>query len=489
MAADRRVRIAPGIRRRLTVGGLFVAAVASPWWLVLSAPAAVCAFLLGRGAAPRRVWVVAAVAGAVSAVVARFVRHDQLPFVLLSVAGLAAVISLADGLGRLVHARTQYREQGWQLAAALRDRERAATEAAQTAERSRIAGEMHDSLGHDMALLAMQLAALQVEVQRDGPSRYDLVARLAMLRRAAATATERLHQVIGLLEPKGGARQQRAVVGRSDQVAQGPWSVAVEDCVGRARQAGLDVQLETVDPALDDCPPVVGRTVVRILEEAMTNAAKHAPRSVLRLTFQVDVDAVTLLAVNNRSDTGGSQRRDNAAVFGSGRGLTSLDERARMLGGSCRATTTAENFHLRAEIPLRPVAGGPRVGTVGPGLSRADSRELVARRRQSVLVAPAAIVALGVVAAIVAFVVVNLASVLPRERFTAIEVDQPQAATETLLPLTQMPEAPETVAEPSADCRYYEDRMSFFERTTTFQICFADAKVVAKAEIPAAESR
>ena len=420
---------------------------------------------------------------------ARFVRHDQLPFLLLTVAGLAAVLSLADGLGRLVHARTQYREQGWQLANALRDRERAATEAAQTAERSRIAGEMHDSLGHDMALLAMQLAALQVEVQRDGPTRDDLVARLTMLRGSAATATERLHEVIGLLEPGGGTGQPGAVVRRPDQVAQGRWSVVVEDCVGRARRAGLDVQLDAVDPALDDCLPVVGGTVVRILEEAMTNAAKHAPGTVLGLTVQVDVDAVTLLAANRRTDTGRSQRGDHAAVSGSGRGLVSLDERAQTLGGWCRATTTSETFHLRAEIPLRPVLRAPQNATAGRGLSRADSRDLVARRRRSVLVVPAAIVALGVVSVIVAFVVVNLASVLPRDRFTAIEVGQSQSVAETLLPLTQMPEAPETLAEPSADCRYYEERVSFFERTTTFQICLADAMVIAKAEIPAVESR
>lgn len=52
-----------------------------------------------------------------------------------------------------------------------------------------------------------------------------------------------------------------------------------------------------------------------------------------------------------------------------------------------------------------------------------------------------------------------------------------------------MPDAPQTVAEPTTDCRYYEERVSFFERVTTFQICFADDEVASSVEIPAEQSR
>lgn len=475
---------------------LIAAAAAAPWWFPSVALAMVCTYLLALARTPRWLWLIPAAAGFVGAGVRWFLEPARGSLVFAAAVGAAALLALADGSARAVSARTRYREQGWRLAEALRGREQAAVEMAQAAERGRIAGEMHDSVGHDMALLTMQLSALQVEVQQGGLVGGDLSRRLAELRASAAVATDRLHETIGLLDPASSGPTHRGTGGVGAAArdaaapAAGPWSLVVADCVGRARAAGLEVDLRQPDRALDDCSPVVGRTVLRIVAEAITNVSKHAPEHPLRIRIEVSDGIVTVSAVNPRSISESAEQAAIGEQSGSRRGLLALTERARLLGGSVRVSDHADAFRLDVSVPTHPVL----VTTADASVTEFDhlrtrGRRAVARGRASMLLWPAGVIALGLVIVALAFVVVNVASVLPRERFASIEVGQSQRTVEALLPPLQLPDAPQAIPELTADCRYYEERISFFERVTTFQICFDQQVVASATEIPAERSR
>ncbi len=106
------------------------------------------------------------------------------------------------------------------------------------------------------------------------------------------------------------------------------------------RAAGVDLD-GGVDSDLDTLPATVGLAAYRILQEALTNAAKHAPRA--RVTVRVVVDQGALLL---DVDSSGRPGR------GTGFGLLGMRERARSLGGRCEAGPGGPGWRVHAEIPL-----------------------------------------------------------------------------------------------------------------------------------------
>jgi signal transduction histidine kinase len=165
----------------------------------------------------------------------------------------------AVGWGLFIHYRRQ-------LVLSLRDRaERAETEAqlraeqAQQRARDEIAREMHDVLGHRLSLLSVHAGAL--EFRPDAPA--DEVARAAkVIRENAHHALQDLREVIGVL---------RAPVGELPQ----PTLADVQQLVAESGRAGMRVSLR--DDTGSPVPDLTGRTAYRVVQEALTNARKHAP--------------------------------------------------------------------------------------------------------------------------------------------------------------------------------------------------------------------
>lgn len=184
-------------------------------------------------------------------------------------------------------------------------------------ERARIARDMHDSLGHELALIAVRAAGLEL-----APGLTPAQVRAAgEVRAAAAEATERLRQIIGLLREE------------SDAAPLSPVDEDVADIVARARDSGMAITLDLAPgPVPDLASPVV--------QEALTNAAKHAPGAAV----EVSVSPHRILVRN------GAPRTRSTARSG-GLGLAGLRERVRLSGGTLSAAPQADGFRLEVTIP------------------------------------------------------------------------------------------------------------------------------------------
>lgn len=229
-------------------------------------------------------------------------------------------------------------------------------EQAQLTERARIAQEMHDSLGHELSLIALRAGALEVA---PGLSASHQKAA-GDIRAAAAGATERLGEIVGVLRPA------------ADEAPLTPAAPGIGGLVERARESGMDVRLEgSLDEGHD---PVRDAAAHRIVQEALTNAARHAPGSSVTVSLD-STDAVSTDAVSTDSDSTGSESTgsDSTGPVGvrlavrNGRatlppragattrlGLAGLEEAARAAGGTLRhGPVPGGGFEVVADLPAR----------------------------------------------------------------------------------------------------------------------------------------
>jgi signal transduction histidine kinase len=227
------------------------------------------------------------------------------------------------------------------LMVSLRDRaERAEAERelradqARLGERARIAQEMHDVLAHKVSLIALHAGGLEVN-PAVGPEKVESSAGL--IRETARQAMEDLREVLGVL------RTDLSAAGAD--LAPVPRAVDLARLVEASRAAGVNVSSELVLP--DDVPASVGRTVYRIVQEALTNVHKHA-RGVS-----------TEVLVNGAPGTGVTVRVTNvrpvaadSLLPGAGAGLVGLRERVSLSGGSISTGPTAEGgWRVEAWLP------------------------------------------------------------------------------------------------------------------------------------------
>jgi signal transduction histidine kinase len=204
-------------------------------------------------------------------------------------------------------------------------------EQARLGERERIAREMHDVLAHRISLLAVHAGAL--EVRRDAPEPERAAA--GVIRQCAHDAIEDLRQVIGMLREPAGDRPQ-------------PTLADVPALVEQSRAAGAMVALDLVED--DAVPDGVGRHAYRIVQEALTNARKHAPGAPVRVAVTGGADAGLVVEVGNALGTGAG-----GGLPGVGAGLVGLAERVQLAGGRIEHGPTLEGeFRLRAWLPWSP---------------------------------------------------------------------------------------------------------------------------------------
>ncbi|MFJ8636150.1 sensor histidine kinase [Streptomyces sp. NPDC093568] len=383
--------------------------------------------------------------------------------------------------GRYWRQSRQLSEAGWSRAARLEGEQRVAEERARLRERARIAQDMHDSLGHELSLIALRAGALQVA--GDLPDHHR--AAVADLRAAAADATERLHLIIGVL------REEDEPVPASLT----PAGETVEQLVARAAESGLPVRWEPAAPGQRLASPTPGgvteRVLYRVVREALTNAARHAPGAPV-VVAAAGERAGTTVTVSSGPGVRAAVP-DSATVpappppASGGTGLPALRAAVTAVGGAFEAGPHGDGFRVRAHVPEQS-AGGP-APTPGPA---AHAPFTQARRR--IVLALAAAAGAGVVlvgGGFAWYAYTETHSVLPPAAYAELRLGAPAEDVGRVLPDRTVRDAPvERAPTPpprNSECRYYRASGELLVSVDHFRLCFDDAgRLVAKDVIPRA---
>lgn len=252
--------------------------------------------------------------------------------------------------GRYWRQSRELAEAGRLRAARLEDEQRHAEERARLRERARIAQDMHDSLGHELSLIALRAGALQVAPGLAGAHR----SAAADLRATAADATDRLHRIIGVLRED------------DEPVPLAPAGETLEQLVARAAQSGLPVRFEPAGREAGAEPGgAAERLLYRVVREALTNAARHAPGAPVVVSVVRRPAGTSVTVVNNPATGGG------CAPSGGGTGLLGL--RAAAAPATARHGRSSVTRDLSTSLhPYAPaVARGARTAIANArGLSR-----------------------------------------------------------------------------------------------------------------------
>ncbi len=201
-------------------------------------------------------------------------------------------------------------------------------------ERARIAREMHDVLAHRISQVSMHAGALSF---REDLGVIQMRESAAQIQQLANAALGDLRSVLGVLrDPTTGELLKRPQ----------PTHVQIPALVAEAREAGMNIELGLHLDDGDSLSGASGRTGYRLVQEALTNAAKHAPGSAVRV--QVDGDPGSGLTVRVSNPLGFGT---DPAAPGSGLGLVGLSERMERVGGVLQHGVQGREFVLRGWIP------------------------------------------------------------------------------------------------------------------------------------------
>jgi signal transduction histidine kinase len=214
-------------------------------------------------------------------------------------------------------------------------------------ERSRIARELHDVVAHHMSVISIQ-AQVAEHLTKNPPEK--LKENLAGIRQNALEALTELRRVLAVLrsagpdDPYGLGEPGTAAAPQAPQPTLGRLGALVEN----TRAAGLAVTLEVQDErrTARTYPPGVELSAYRIVQEALSNALRHAPGSTVRVEVVHVAEGLRLHIVNS------APRKAAPPSPGAGHGLLGMRERAAMLGGQVTAARTAHGgFAVSAFLP------------------------------------------------------------------------------------------------------------------------------------------
>ncbi|MEE6263589.1 sensor histidine kinase [Plantactinospora sonchi] len=470
---------------------------------------------------------------------------------------------------------------GWEQAELLEREQRGVAERIRMRERARIAQDIHDSLGHDLSLIALRAGALELAADLDERHRR----AAGEVRTSVTLATERLRQVIGVLREDAEPAPTRPVgegiaelversraAGMSVRLLIGPDAVgagrdlserAGPHAVGAGRDLSEQVAWQPVgagrnlseraepqvvaagrrlseraapqpvtperecpgsplDPGQEalppsdresgngtvagpstgvevrlpaGVPPLVDRTVYRVVQEALTNANRHAPGAAVTVRLGTAPDRTLLRVVNDLPPAG-----PLPVTPGSGTGLLGLREWVRLAGGTLRAGPAAGGFEVTVDLPHVPgtAADGvgelsgwerdPGVASASPSLTGATQGLRRARRqvRRSLLavVAVPAVIAAGLTLAY--YPIATMGAVLDSAEFDRMRLGQPRAELRDELPRRQITPPAQPAGEhvpAGAVCEHYTDG-SFPTGRIVYRLCFLDGRLVTKDRVP-----
>jgi signal transduction histidine kinase len=201
-------------------------------------------------------------------------------------------------------------------------------------ERARIARELHDVVAHHMSMIAVQAETARYRI-KEVPEAVS--AEFGAISDAARDALSDMRRLLGVL------RNDEAAA-RAPQ----PQIEGITELIDTARNAGVPVDY-SLDGAVDGIPPAVGVCAYRIVQEALSNATRHAPGASVSVRVHRDRDALHLTITNGPGRSLAPLHEDP----GPGHGLTGMRERAVLLGGALTAGPgRAGGFSVSAVLPF-----------------------------------------------------------------------------------------------------------------------------------------
>lgn len=361
-AAPETVGVTPPPLTALTVGLLAVACAALMWrrshplvaWGVALAatavpfpagsvgrglPAVIAALYAVAAYGSRRAAVMAAAAttGVVIVLLSRsglVDAQDPVVYAVVAWCGLAAALGDAVRSNRAVLAaaleRARRAESGRDAEAVRRVAE----------ERLRISRELHDVVAHHVAVVNVQAGVAEHLATSDPPAARQALARV---RSASALALKEMAAIVGLLRTDADSDADAGIGDSVDPPA--PGAAQIPALVDSLRESGIDVSWSHAGPPLGGTPGD-DLHLYRVIQEAMTNAARHGAGSVVLRTRQ-DSDAVTVEVLNSMP----SQHAPMTTA--AGHGLVGMRERLALVGGELVTGATAEGtFRVLAHFPV-----------------------------------------------------------------------------------------------------------------------------------------
>ncbi|WP_426367882.1 sensor histidine kinase [Streptomyces sp. E-08] len=210
-------------------------------------------------------------------------------------------------------------------------------------ERGRIARELHDVVAHHMSVISIQAQVAPHLVENPSP---ELRENLAGIRQNAVDALTELRRVLGVLRGDGAAGDAAAGVRHAPQ----PTLDRLGELLANVRATGLDVTAETVG-APRPLSPGTELSAYRIVQEALSNAMRHAPGGRASVATHYHADGLTV-RVTNTAATRPVGSVPSGAVREPGHGLLGMRERTAMLGGELAAGPTPDGgWDVTATLP------------------------------------------------------------------------------------------------------------------------------------------
>ncbi|GIH10021.1 histidine kinase [Rhizocola hellebori] len=199
-------------------------------------------------------------------------------------------------------------------------------QAGHLAERNRLARELHDSIGHALTVTTVQAAAAGRVLETDPQF---VRQALTAIEETGRAAMEELDHVLGLL--------------RDPAAARGPARTLADlhTLLADAQAAGLTVDA-SVEGKIDEISVAVSREAYRIVQEGLTNAARHGLAKQASVRVAVSAEALSIWL----SNPAGAEAADH------GGGVIGMRERVRLLGGRFSAGPESGRWLVRAELPL-----------------------------------------------------------------------------------------------------------------------------------------
>jgi signal transduction histidine kinase len=220
------------------------------------------------------------------------------------------------------------------LVVELEDARRQLARQALVAERRRIARDVHDFVGHGLAAVMLQVTSARHVLRRDADAAEEA---LRSAEEVGRRSMQELRRTVTLLRTDDEA----------DGAARVPTASEIPALIDQARAGGLHVELRTRGD-LARIPPSVGVALYRIAQEALANAARHAPRARTTLELELMDGRVELLAETSGPVVAESTAERERPHYG----LLGMQERATALGGELAAGPTRNGWRVRCELPL-----------------------------------------------------------------------------------------------------------------------------------------